>query len=272
MTKPATPLSPAEQLAGFRARIDALDETIARLLLERTGIIREVAELKQTHWPSSCHIRPGREGQMHAKITRRFEDTHIPPIAALSIWRQLIGAATHIESPLTATYLAHESAHGWLAREYFGAGVGLVAESSLADMLDDLVEGRANLLLLPEGSDWWRDAALFRSHNLSIFATLPVTSQPIPEGNRALALAQVDPEPSGDDISYIAVTTRKPIEASRLSALLPGKVISADDEHHLLIVDGFLAEDSAELSSLARGLGKEALSITLLGAHPRPPL
>lgn len=269
--KPASSLSPAEQLAVFRARIDALDETLAQLLIERTSIIHEVAALKRANWPSSNHIRPGREGQMHFAIAKRFAGTDIPPAAALAIWRQLIGAATQLESPLTSVFLAHEIHHAWLAREYFGVGVGLIPETSLADALETIEQGKGNILLLPaaEQGDWWVDAALFRSHGLAVFASLPVTDAPLPQDASALALAKITPEPSGDDISYVVVTAARPVEAARLAAILPSHVVSANDTHHLLMVGGFLTEQSAELASIQRTLGDQLLSLTLLGAHPR---
>lgn len=264
-------ISPAERLAAFRSRIDAMDERVAQLLLERTGIIREVAALKAANWPSPCHIRPAREGQMHEAVAKRFSGTDIPPIAALAIWRQMIGAATQLESPLTAVSLVHQPHHAWLAREYFGAGVGNVMEHSLADMLDTMEQGNANLLLLPHGGDWWRDAALFKSHGLSIFATLPVSTQPLPHGALpALALAPVKPEPSGNDVSYVVVSTTKPVDSAELQAILPSQIQSADDTHHLVLIDGFVTEGSSEITTLSKGLGARLLSLTVLGTHPKP--
>ncbi len=264
-------LSPAERLASCRQRIDAIDEQITQLLLDRTGIIREVGELKAVHWPGSCHIRPAREGQMHEAITARFTGTDIPPIAALAIWRQMIGAATTLESPLSVVSLVHQPHHAWLAREYFGAGVGNHTEQSLVEMLDTVAQGTANIVLLPASGDWWRDAGLFAHHGLSIFATLPVSTLPLPQGaTPALALAAVQPEPSGNDISYLALTTNAPIDAAELQAILPCQVQSADATHHLLMLDGFVTEGASETTTLARGLGQRLLSLTGLGTHPKP--
>ena len=265
-------ISPAERLAAFRARIDAMDEQIARLLLERTTIIREVAALKAEHWPGCNHIRPAREGQMHEAIAKRFAGSDIPPIAALAIWRQMIGAATSLESPLSVVSLVHEPHHAWLAREYFGAGVGNRTDTSIADALDTMQRGEANILLLPSAaaSDWWRDATLFTSHKLAIFATLPVSTQPLPHGaTPALALAPVKPEPSGNDTSYLVVVTKKPIDASEFHAVA-GHVISADGTHHLLMLDGFITDESSETVAIVRSLGDNLLALTVLGTHPKP--
>jgi chorismate mutase len=194
----------AEQtLAGFRARIDAIDAQLSALLIERTGIIHEVAALKREHWPNGCHIRPGREGQMHRAIANRFSGSLFPPLAALTIWRQLIGASTHLESPLNATVI--DATHAWLAREYFGVQIGIAHAHSFTDALPHLADGRSNLLILPtpETSDWWHHAALLAAQGVFVFAALPVALGTLPEGaSPAVALAAVTPEPSGDDVSY----------------------------------------------------------------------
>jgi chorismate mutase len=197
--------SPEQQLEQFRARIDALDEHLARLFIERIGIIREVAALKATHWPRACHIRPGREGRMHAAIAKRFQGTGFSPRMGVAIWRQLIGGSTQVESPLRVSYLAQYPEHHFLAREYFGVQVGAQKAASLVEALAALKENRSNILVLPspEKSDWWRDIKTLQGAGLFIFATLPVIAGNAPEGTtEAVALAAVTPEDSGDDISY----------------------------------------------------------------------
>lgn len=272
MSKNPDNLSPEAILADCRARIDAMDEHLSQKLIERTGIIAEVAALKAKHWPGRCHIRPAREGQMHEAMAKRFEGTDIPPIAALAIWRQMIGAATSLESPLSCVSLVHEPHHAWLAREYFGAGVGNHVVTSLAEQLEVFQRGVANIVLLPtaESSDWWRDAPLFAKHNLKIFATLPVSTQPLPHGVApAFALAPVAPEPSGNDLSYFAIVTKQAVDTPELQALVGGHVISANPTHHLLVRDGFIAEGSSDAQSIARAVGDRLLTLTALGTHPR---
>lgn len=194
---------PEEKLTGLRQRIDAIDETIARALEERTGIIAEVAALKAEHWPKACHIRPGREGQMHRAIQKRFAGTNVPVITALSIWRQLIGGSTHLESPLIATVIDHD--HRFLAREYFGLQASVTLAQNLGDALERIKNNSSNLLILPSPdiSDWWKNARMIQEAGLAIFASLPLVEGTLPAGVRpAVALAQLKPEPSGDDISY----------------------------------------------------------------------
>jgi chorismate mutase len=188
--------SPEQHLEQFRARIDALDEQLARLFIERIGIIREVAALKAKHWPSACHIRPGREGRMHAAIAKRFGGTGFSPMMGVAIWRQLIGGSTHVESPLRISYLANYPEHRFFAREYFGVQIGTQEATSLADAVATLKENRSNILLLPtpENNGWWRDYKTLQAAGLFIFAALPVLAGNAPAGTTsALALAAITP-------------------------------------------------------------------------------
>jgi len=201
--------SPEQQLLQFRAKIDAVDAQLARLLVERIGVIREVAALKAAYWPNACHIRPGREGEMHRAIAARFADTGFSPLMALAIWRQLIGGSTHVESPLHVTYLAAYPEHRFLAREYFGVQVGATSAATLAEAVAHIKTGQSNILILPTPTqhDWWRDHALLAEHGLHIFAALPLVENNCPSDcTPAVALAAVTPENSGDDISYFLRT------------------------------------------------------------------
>ena len=225
---------PVKTLNLYRAQIDAIDDQLSQLLIERMGIIRNVAALKAEHWPGVCHIRPGREGHMHRAIADRFTGSGFPPLAGLAIWRQLIGASTHLESPLNITYLNEFPEHRWLGREYFGLQVGDHPAATLADAVAHMQSGASNLLLLPAPThhEWWKDAAAIRAAGVYIFAALPVAAGNVPRGAQsAVALAAVSPEDSGDDISYF-------LRGDRLE-----------------VIDGFASQRE---------------HATFLGAHPRP--
>ena len=195
--------TPEEILQLFRAEIDAIDEQLARLLVQRIGVIHQVAALKRQHWPKTCHIRPGREGQMHRAILQRFTGSGFPPLTALSIWRQLIGGSTHVESPLVATVIDPD--HRFLVREYFGLQAPVSIAQDFDEALERVKSGGANLLILPSPdiSDWWKNARMLADAGLAIFASLPLVEGTLPAGVRpAVALAALTPEDSGDDVSY----------------------------------------------------------------------
>ncbi len=252
--------SAEQQLAQFRQRIDALDDKLIRLLIDRIAIVQQVASLKAEHWPNSCHIRSGREGQMHQRIAKAFAGSGFSPWAALGIWRQLIGASTNVESALRIAYLASEPHHYWLAREYFGPLVNLTSIAA-----PSLVE-TSNVLVLPApdepGVSWWRNPIIYRNAPLMLFARLPLVNEEMPgEVSPAVTLAPITPEPSADDISYFLIKT-----ASTQAPTLKSSRIISYGHDHLLILSGFVTLEDARI----RELQSAETHIHWLGAHPRP--
>ncbi len=198
-------MEPVAQLEEYRAKIDAIDDQLIRLMLERTEVVKQVAALKGEHWPSDCHIRSGREGRMHRRIAQRFKGTSFAVAAALTIWRQMIGASTHVESPLSIASLESAPHHASLAREYFGAQSPQSHFADIGSALDALLGGSCNLLLVPHDlpTEGWQ-AIHARAPQLQVFASLPVAEQFLPAGQHpAFSLAVITPEPSDDDITLL---------------------------------------------------------------------
>lgn len=181
---------PEQTLEAHRAAIDAIDSQLIALLKDRIGIVKQVAALKAANWPGKCHIRSGREGRMHQRIAQAFRDSDFPASAALAIWRQIIGASTHVESPLKIAVTSAD--HAAMAREYFGVSAEVLPFSSLADAL----ASKERTILLATRADLPVVRAV--APKLKIFGALPL-QQAEPA---ALALAELTPEESDDDISY----------------------------------------------------------------------
>ena len=212
MTNQAKQPSFDEQLQVLRGRIDALDDKLIALIKERTGIIGEVAVLKRAHTPNDCHIRPAREGQMHKRIFEAFKGSDFNMHAAVIIWRHLISASTHLESPLVVT----SSAPRHLGHEYFGHYVNHSDADDSDAALREVSGKKANIAIIPT-----RDAALLEKHpTLKIFAALPVIGDTI----EALAVAALNPENSGDDVSYFIDSDRHIVTVNEFSKELPDAV------------------------------------------------
>lgn len=218
------------QLKGLRQRIDALDDALIGLLKQRIAIIHEVGALKRDHTPADCHIRPGREGEMHRRIYNAFAGSDFPPSAALAIWRQIIGSSTHLESPITIA-VAGDASLAWQAREYFGRGVTCVHVSSIREALDAVTHKKATIALLPSPTDdslvdW---VTLASNPDLRVFAALPVALAPT-EAPSCYAVAAVAAEPSGDDVSLMLFDAGTAPEYAI--------IIASNAQHQLGIVAG----------------------------------
>ena len=182
--------TPEQTLESHRAHIDGIDTQLIALLKERIGVVKQVAALKAKHWPGKCHIRSGREGRMHQRIASEFSASDFPASVALAIWRQIIGASTHVESPLNIAVTTAEQAT--MAREYFGVTAGVKQFSDLAQAL----ASKECTILLATTADLPVVRAV--APKMKIFAGLPL-EQNDPD---ILALAEITPEPSDNDVSY----------------------------------------------------------------------
>jgi chorismate mutase len=182
-----------EALLSFRAEIDAIDNALVALLHKRYGVVQQVAQLKHAIGPQPCHIRAGREAEMHRDIYQRFENSPFHPEAALAIWRHIITASTHMESPL---HLAAPDHLRGLVEGYFG-------DYTPCASWNGAIPESATVLCAPypdnASSSYWQ-AILKSPQPWQVFSYAPLIINS--DTPRALLLACIDAEPSGDDISY----------------------------------------------------------------------
>lgn len=194
-----------EQLQKFRDQIDAIDNQLIALLKERIEVVKQVGKLKDGHEKRDCHARPGREGRMQRRIYETFKDSDFNPLAATAMWRQIIGASTHLESPLRIATLQIEQAHTlyWHSRAYFGFFSDVTECADARQVFEKVQSGECNIAVLPvvAGESTW-PALLADYPDLKIFAHIPflkrtdLRSQPC-----ALAIANVPMEESDSDVS-----------------------------------------------------------------------
>ena len=171
---------------------------------------------------------------MHRDIYDRFKETPFNPEAALSIWRHIISASTSMESRLT---VAAPKALCPLVGAYFGD------YTPCEDWQGNTLPADAQVLCLPfptqENHTLW-NPVLESEQPWRIFSYAPlVASSTTPT---ALLVAQIDAEPSGDDVSYF-VGSAAPDYANKL-------------EHGIWSVNGYKTEHED-----ARFLGAHATPI-----------
>jgi 4-amino-4-deoxychorismate mutase len=85
-------------LGGFRARLDPIDEEIARLLGERFQICREVAEYKSEH--GIPMMQPERVEEVRARYLARGADANLPADFTGDLFELLIAATCKLEDEL----------------------------------------------------------------------------------------------------------------------------------------------------------------------------
>jgi chorismate mutase len=87
-------------LGPYRARLDELDEQIARLLGERFDVCREVAAYKSEH--DIAMMQPSRVEQVRARYLARGAEVGLPADFTETLFELLIGATCKLEDELMA--------------------------------------------------------------------------------------------------------------------------------------------------------------------------
>ena len=123
----------------------------------------------------------------------RFLESDFHPEAALAMWRQLITASTHLESPL---HIAAPDSLRAEAVAYFGDYVPQT-------MWEDAIPSAATILVAPSpqtGAEAYWEHILRSEKPWRIFSYAPLVQH---NGTpKALLLAEIEAEPSDDDIAY----------------------------------------------------------------------
>lgn len=150
----------ADPLTLIRQRIDEVDETIHRALIERAAVIDELIRVKRT--AAGAAFRPDREAAMMRRLVMRHEG-HLPLPTVEHIWRELISTFTAMQAPygIAAAPAEDRLAMRDLVRFYFGFHVPVREHASAAAAIAGVADGGRDLAVVPVATPgrWWRPLA-----------------------------------------------------------------------------------------------------------------
>lgn len=96
-------------LDTLRQEIDAIDDQIHDLLIERAQRVMAVGALKGRNTdPDSSFYRPEREASIHRRLEARHQGP-LPKVALHRIFREIISASLSLEKKLSVVYLGPEA-------------------------------------------------------------------------------------------------------------------------------------------------------------------
>ena len=286
--------SPAEpdDLAALRAELDRIDDGLYELLAHRAEVVVRLAASVRK---GPVALRPGRE----AAIIRRLTALRAGPLDALAvvrIWRELFAATTALqgEHAIAVCDPSPDLAYVQIAREHFGALTPLRRCPGAAEALAEVREGRVTAAVLPwplgdedSPAPWWTTLPPHAGTGVSsgdvrlhIVARLPFWASPRPEGAPgpgALVVCAVEPDPSGDDRTILALQASPATSPSQLAEGLvgygfrPGPALlhreaGRDSAQALVDVEGFVTEADPRLEAM-RTAGRSPF---VLGAYAVP--
>lgn len=259
MGKDAPPASPS--LEEVRARIDAVDSELLRLLDERVALAGAVALAKRAAGDGARFgLRPGREAQVLRALLgkpREAADTAL----IVRVWRELMGdsLARQGDFHLAVWGGKTEARTVELARLRFGAAPALKIAAKAEDALAAAKTPGGVAVLSLEGS-WW--ARLLAQPELKVFSVLPcLAGWGAPS---ALAVGAVEVEPTGADVTFWVTDAGGDVtDALSRDGVAASKVAEASGLK-LFALSGFYQADDERL---ARAPGELS---GVIGAAPEP--
>jgi len=273
-------------LDDLRRRIDAIDDQLQDLLIQRAEVVEAIGGLKKTdHTPP---LRPGREAQLLRRLVARHHGRFPRPML-VRIWRELLSGMLAMQTDFqVAVYAPGNQAGYWdLARDHYGSHTPMIAYRAPGEVVGAVSEGRALLGVLPMpvqggGEMWWRLLIANDASKPRVIARLPFSGRgnARADGDDALVIARIEPEASGGDRSLYAFETGAGMSRARLAAAFPGAGLAASflaafqpSEHtavSLFDFDEFLPPADPRLESAMAGLGEKAARVTWLGCYAKP--
>lgn len=286
--------TPDERLDVLRQQIDTIDDELHDLIVRRTELVERVGEIKRDAWGQVSFIRPGREARMLRRLNAQHRGRFPRPVL-LRLWREMIIGSLCLEGPFSvAVFDGRGDGEFWdLSRDHFGSFAPMRAHRSATEVVTEISAGSATVGVLPvpgshhanDDAHWWRALFSERPGTPKVIARLPFVRMP---NSRAqdldgLVISALDPEPTGDDRSLIAVE----LEGSEISrdrlfegferAGLRARWIDshvtggpANLRTHLLEVPEFVAADDERLARLRNSFPDVAARVIAIGGYATP--
>lgn len=278
-------------LRDLRDEIDSIDDQIHDLLMRRTRIVGQIGALKRRSENHGLALRPGREAMIIRRIVHRHEGA-FPAHALVRIWRELLSAQVGLQGAFSIAVLIQDgdATFGNLARAQFGGGTPMTGLTSTNQVLQRVADGTDSVGVLPMPSSdhpdhWWQGLASANEAVPRVIARLPFA---IDRNRRdrpdALAVAVVEPDKTGDDVSLIAVELRGDASRDRLRGafeacgLAPTWLDSAPERKpdrdratmQLAAVPDFIGRGDKRLAAIADAVGTAATGVFSIGAYAAP--
>lgn len=199
MPTPSSSAALPTDMTALREAIDAIDGQLARLIAQRSGLARAIAEAKKAAGDSGFGWRPAREIDILRGLISREPD--LDPALAAAVWRALIAANLAAQGGLDVVTTLE--AAPWAKLAFGSASETRILSASQALMAAK--QGARTIACLPWPTDnqgWWVDLLDASLAGVHVCAASP---QIVTNGAPAsLLLAHRPPEASGGDISLLA--------------------------------------------------------------------
>lgn len=193
-----------QDLEELRAKIDAVDDGLHDLLMERADLQRRISAAKG----GGVVIRPAREAQILRRLFARHKGE--PSFAVVGhLLREVISASIRMQSALeVAVFGGSDPVRVWdAARMHYGAVTDFRACTTAREAIDAIKAKQETIGVLSLDDDaqepWWAQLAEDTGAGLQILASLPFFSSG--GAPAALAIGRCEQEQTGDDTTLVAL-------------------------------------------------------------------
>ncbi len=266
-------------LAKLRLEIDAVDDALHDLLMQRSRLVDQVTAAKG----QAATLRPAREAEILRRLVERHQGS-FPRSVIARIWREIISASTAQQGHFAIAVLGEPAASGLaeIGRSHFGALTPLSQVGTTAGVIRAVSDGSATVGLLPwptvdDVYPWWSQIAQDGDNVPRIVARLPFV-QGSPPAEEALAISLAPNEPTSADNSFLMLQCDGELSRGALkdrldaAGLVPSEIFSHPDkaEHsHLVHVSGYVDQEAPAFEKLlARDTG--FVKVLSLGSYALP--
>lgn len=273
-----------EDLAELRREIDRIDSALLALVRERREVSVQIGARKGD---GGRALRPGREAAVVRRLVAEAEGG-FPTDALVRLWREIFALSIRAQGPFAVTVCAPPGGRAvWdLARAHFGHATPFRRADRAAQALREVAEDETQAAVLPPPGDdelWWT-GLIGSQPRLHVTARLPmVAAEPGNEadGDEAMVVAARPPDPSGDDVTLLAIGAAGQSSRGRLRDLLAEagfeagwrgvtRVDDGAETWHLIEVAGFVDAADPRLRELPRDHPRELVRCVRIGAWARP--
>lgn len=278
-------MSSEKPLEELRQRIDAIDDAMHDLLMQRAEIVERIGALKGSSRLNL--LSPAREAEVVRRLLARHHG-RFPKATLVRLWRELIGGMVAVQGPLTVAVFMPERGAGYLelARDNYGAAAAMTPLRSPGQVVHAVAEGSATVGIVPmpdrdDAEGWWISLMGDSAELPRIIARLPFAG-PGPgrgDGIEALAIGKLNSNATGYDRSWLALETVPDISRARLRSVLGAAGIepthmaathrSEDTWLHLVEISGHVTVDDRRITRLIERK-QPVLRAVVLGGYPVP--
>lgn len=162
--------SVAEELAGLRTEIDAIDQGVLEAISRRAQLAHRIGEIKQ-----GAIYRPEREAQVLRALAERNPGP-LPEAAVKTIFREIMSACLALEQPLRIAFLGPLGTYSeGAARKHFGSAPTFLPEAGIDEVFRTVEAGRADYGVVPVENS--TEGAVGRTMDLLLTSTVQVCGE-----------------------------------------------------------------------------------------------